>query len=523
MNRSSFFVIMVSLVAILIAAFVACCSCSPPTPPCQLDLPVKGPKVEQISRIYYRREKPSEPLSWRVQLLTDGSGSMNGFRSAVTPLQLWMRQGISVILGSYIQLRNFRACYFSGRLDSGFGGCSADFNTAQPAVDIKGNTNLHSAIHSARDFDLTMLLTDGVAYTGAGTGDCAGGVDAACVARSLLEVVRSYQVVSPDELPGIWIFPLISQFEGIFYSEQTIRSQDFAAQSAVERIQKDVRQLVTIQNVRQTEAGELIYEYQGPRVIFLVIIARRHDIGLATVHSLWEQMQQTGINRLETITDWKAGIGAFHPVEIFPGSLPRIEWQNPPDPFTSAIPSQRNFCGLVGLTELGQFARDKSIKLECRSAKSGEVLLRLPFRQTEGQPQFVPIGMLAPFRFDLRPSTGSMLVSYDSSWKEARLDLHLKCAGPTGPSGSGSGTVKYAWIASPDLAKAADCLANPVGQDCSSDDVLLLRTLNADNPAGQPHRSFGLIPTLRFFLNDAKDLAAPSTIAELSISGEARK
>ncbi|HWW75262.1 MAG TPA: hypothetical protein VNZ44_07700, partial [Pyrinomonadaceae bacterium] len=177
-------------------------------------------------------QPPPAPWSGGVQVLLDSSGSMVGFRRAVPQVVNWLQHGVSQLQTSTLNVSNSRLCQFSeglGAQGGGFGNCT-DVARPLPRFEPAGNTNLHAAIASAKDFGLSFILTDGVAATGGGrAGDCASGVDAACVARSLRGVV-STPGSQPERVNwGVWVLPLAANYEGKFFTEEAVAPASFVA------------------------------------------------------------------------------------------------------------------------------------------------------------------------------------------------------------------------------------------------------------------------------------------------------
>lgn len=478
---------------------------------CNLELSGTRITSEPVAQAYYCPEPPKSPLFARVQLLIDSSGSMNGFKAAVPAIQSWMRQGVSGLVGSQIELRSYRACYFNQRLD--IGQCSVDLATPQPPFIARADTNLHEAISSAVQYDLTAIVTDGVAFTGSGSGDCAGGVDAACVARTLGRVLSGYQVERDGGSGGFWLLPLVAHFDGTFFSEEPVPARDFNSAAVKDRVQKEVSHLVEIGQVRQVTGGELVYEYHGLKVLFMLLVARNPEVGRAALHALFEQMPLAGVQAIQNLGDWREGVATLPAVEIFPGTLPHPRWQEAKLASTRT-PRERSFCGPVGFQWQGEEA---TIQVECREKKA-QVLLSLPVAQEASPARCVSVHLLAPFRWSLSPQpSGGLLVDYRASCAEGGLRLLVACPARS-ESGKGAATEKYEWKAAPDFRKAADCLMNPDAEGCAKETANLLLRLDATRPAEQPQRAFGMVSSTRLFLDEIRDATIDSAISELHIA-----
>jgi hypothetical protein len=160
------------------------------------------------------------------------------------------------------------------------------------------------------------------------------------------------------------------------------------------------------------------------------------------------------------------------------------------------------------------------VKLRCRD-KNAEILLGFSAEANESPAQCVAVNLLAPFQLELaraEAGAGGLLAASASSWAKKQVSVHLKCAGSPQTGPSGGRLEKYVWKAQPDLAKAADCLAGSSASDCPGEALSLLNQLSTENPAYQPHRTFGLVPTLRFFMTEAKELTVDPKVTMMAFS-----
>jgi len=258
-----------------------------------------------------------------VQVLVDGSGSMIGFDPKLPEIVRWSQHAISAIQNSVITIRNSRICTF--REKEGISGC-AGITGQIPPISSHGDTNLHEAINSTKDYALTFIVTDGVAATGdQGKGSCATGVDAACVARSLVNAIHSNDT-SDDR--GIWIVPLVAPYEGQFFTEESISPGSFQSQQAIEKVHSDIPIDAAIQNPRTGYGEKLVYTYKGPRSLLLIVIAKKSDVGRAAIQALWDRAEYLNVGKLGALQKYSGGIAALTPIEVYPGHLNKVRWQS---------------------------------------------------------------------------------------------------------------------------------------------------------------------------------------------------
>src|SRR5574341_498541 len=131
--------------------------------PCA-DSPTESAPVFISQPVNYCASRPIEPRRGRVQMLVDSSGSMVGFQKAVPQLVNWAQHSFSLLNTSALQIQSSRLCQFSQALPGGIANCVS--GQAFAAYQPSGATNIHEAIRAAKDYDLTLILTDGAAATG---------------------------------------------------------------------------------------------------------------------------------------------------------------------------------------------------------------------------------------------------------------------------------------------------------------------------------------------------------------------
>ncbi|HKO60516.1 MAG TPA: hypothetical protein VJV03_05095 [Pyrinomonadaceae bacterium] len=381
-----------------------------------------------------------------------------------------------------------------------------------PPIQSRGDTNLHEAINSASDYALTFVVTDGVAATGdKGKGDCATGVDAACVARSL---VRWLHGGDTSEDRGVWLVPLIAPYDGTFFTEEAIAPGNFRSDDAIQRIRADIPLDVSIQNPQSGAAGNLVYQYRGPRSLLLIVLAKKSEIGRAAIQALWERAEYMNVKQIKgELREYAGGVAALTAIEVAPGFLNKVSWtslreSDEPGAMRGTLDAQK-----VGTPE------KTILEVNCPDigANSGQYTLEGSGKPTQVA-GCVEIRMVPGVSFDLRPSRpeddgdlrqfikGFSLPagSYSS------LNLDLGCPNDTNRRCSGR-PIPVQLVAFMRYAEAADRIAS---SDKPSSTAAALSSLSTPHPSLEPHRinALSLIVTLfyREIANDARSAVLSS-------------
>lgn len=460
-------------------------------------------------------EKPSNLRRGDAQILVDSSGSMAGFSQAMPALVTWIEHGISQVQQSSMSVENSRVCQFNQRI--GIGDC---IPSGRQLVQFKafGNTNLHDAIRSAKDYGLTFILTDGVAATGGlGAGDCANGVDAACVARSLKEVVNHRTTTSEDLDTGIWVLPLLTNYNGAFYTEEPIAVADFRSEETIKQIRTDIDGEAVIQNPRTDANGRLEFDYRGPRALLLIVIARWSDVGRNATQALWERAEYMNVRRIEGMKEFTSGIAAFTPIELYPGFLNKVTWQNMQEPQDAS-----EIKGTIDAV-LKNEARNPAIAVTCPNNNTGEAVYRLSGVTTEAGrvSGCVPLRMLPAFDFRFRTikeSDQDTLVQFLTSYQRSgdsytQLRLNLACS-MSNLRPCDTNPVAAQWTASVNYMGAAEGLAVGDGSQTVHQQVKDISTVS---PNREPHRVYAFSTTLENFYREIGKEQRDIVLANLNI------
>lgn len=418
-----------------------------------------------------------------VQFLVDGSGSMAGFGASTPRLYEWVDQSVSMLRHLGMSLSGTRACYFAA--GQGISGCASRL---APGVGMRfaGNTNLHEAIASATGYDVTLILTDGVAASGAGTGDCAGGVDAACVARALRQALTPRAGDRQTPSGGLWILPIASLYKGLFFTEQILANDAFDGVRAAATVREDTATNGELGRPQQRQ-GRLVYEYTGPRMLFLVVLSREAETGRALAAALAARASGAQITRIARLKDYRSGIALMPPVEVFPGAVPGPA-------FSAAKLATHRFrpavCGVMDVS----FRPPSQLRLDCPDGAHDGVV-ELNIARDDRASQCVDMAVLPISRLALSGS-GARLVA-GQAWSADVLSIKMHCAkGWNAPCDHGAETLE--WTLRPNYSASADQLA---GQ-AASPAALLIRSLSTDDPAHHPVRAAGVATLFEKFYRE---------------------
>jgi hypothetical protein len=460
-------------------------------------------------------ERPLNLRRGSAQILVDSSGSMTGFSETTPQIVTWMQHAISQVQQSSMAVENSRLCQFNQRI--GIADCTpAGRQLAQ--FKAFGNTNLHDAIRSAKDYGLTFILTDGVAATGGlGGGDCANGVDAACVARALKEVVHNRTTTGEALDAGIWVMPLLANYNGPFYTEEQIATTDFRPEETINQIRADIEGEAVIQNPRTDSNGRLEFNYRGPRALLLIVIARWSDVGRNATQALWERSEYMSVRRIEGMKGFSSGIATFLPIELYPGFLNQVAWKNLQEP---QDPSETK--GTMDAV-LKVETKNAAIGLTCPQKDTGEAVYRLSGVTTEvGRVSgCVPIRMLSAFDFRFRTAQekdqdalSQFLTSYQRSGDSyTELRLNLACT-MSSPRPCDTNPITAQWTAFVNYMGAADGLASGDESQLVHQQVKNISTVS---PSLEPHRIYAFSTTLENFYREVGKEQRGIVLANLNI------
>jgi hypothetical protein len=430
-------------------------------------------------------------------------------------LVTWIQHGVSQVQKSSMEVESSRICQFNKSI--GIADCTAA-GKQLPTFKAFGNTNLQDAISASDGYGLTFIVTDGEADNGGlGTGDCARGVDAACLARALREVTHARATTGEETDTGIWIMPLLATYDGTFYTDERIAPTDFRPEETVQKIRGDINAEAVIQNPRTGSDGSLEFTYRGPRTLLLIVIARWSEVGRNAVQALWESSEYLGVKRIEEVKEFSSGMATLPPIELYPGFLNQVKWnslQEPQDPSEAKGTMDAVLKNGSGNTVIG---------VTCPRKDTGSGVYKLSGVSVEAgrASGCAPIRMLPGFDFSLTSASPAdegdlthFLNGYErsgDSYTDLRLDLACSMANPRP---CGLNPVKARWTATMNYAAAADGLASDAGDHPIHRQIKNISTVS---PSREPHRVFAFSSTLENFYREVGKDQKSIVLGELDI------
>jgi len=446
----------------------------------------------------------------RVQILLDASGSMVGFRKAMPRLSDWLRKGVSQLIGNSIHLSHFRQAQFTQER-----GIHNLTHWNQPPAPFQpgGNTNLHDAIRESIEYDLSMIVTDGVGATGSGgSRDCPGGVDASCVARALRDAIHAEGSRGGGSERGLWIIPLAAVYDGKFYTEEMLDPAQFGSSKTIDHVESEVGIEVRVINPSTDNTGRLTFNYRGPRYLLLIILSREADLGRNAVYALMNNATFSGIDTKRNLGDLRSDLLTFMPIEVYPGFLSPVSWQDMrradnPDMFIGTMDAK--------------LSGGNTIKMDCLPDERAEGVFELSGKVQSTGGACIDLHMLPAFSFEMRPESSAQQEKLAQVLRNVRradnsynnINLHLSCPADSLVLGLCSSPSKERWTASMNYAAAADCLDDSSCQEESSHG--LVRRLSTTRPSLEPHRIYGFEALLEGFLRSVSEDERRLVLAEL--------
>jgi hypothetical protein len=462
-----------------------------------------------------RDERPAERTAG-VQVFLDASGSMSGFSipSVMSPLAQWVKRSAigSPTTGVEFSLNRIQAFSTNGIVD---------LPTHEESINYKvehANTNLDEVIGRAQGEAITVVVTDGVPYTSASqSAACAGQVDVTCVAKKLRQFIDS------NPHPGIWIVPLFGRYDGKFTTEgQQVPNDPEWAEKTAKRLKETLGGTIMLRaNDNPKDRAINPFFYTGPRTLILIVLARDVSLGRIFLSSLYER---AGLYRVallgENFTSFNdmadKPLGAFTPVELYPGYTPRVsqirgEKRKPP---TDVPEDAGGFIAIKQMQEGNPFqislacsaARDSTpdqiIDLafstgtseQCRkmySLPSVQYLPELPAKSDENEKQ------------DAAALVRSLVLTQAAVEQKGSLrgEMHIRCGGAGRPCDHPSTIRVVAKVAYSDAAERLADRTSPIGA------VAYLQKLSTDSLVDEPFKVLALdrmlIEVMRTITQDA--------------------
>jgi hypothetical protein len=439
-----------------------------------------------------------------AQVLFDDSGSMKGFQNHVSQLALWSEQSLSHVRQWGTSWTATRGCYFSSSRP--LRSCTSR-SLAANGFRGAADTTLQEAIESASAFDLTVIFTDGAAAAGSGSGDCAGGVDAACAARAMARALTPQPGQAQGVTGGIWLVPLAAMFDGPFFTEQPMDPGSLDTARVQANVAADTATNALLGSPSRTSKGLLVYSYRGPRLLLAMVLARNAEVGRAFVASLSARMSFAQVQRLTALKQFQNGLAALRPIEVYPGAIPPVEFTRASvlEPTCQTLDAKLSSSSMLSVSCANELDRGV-VHLETRpSPESSDcvdlvMLPALPTAFSRSGPFKVISDSAWAGQIGGRPGSAAIQVSCSRRWTP-------------GPSAC----EKAEWIYRRDYqASAADLAMGRSPRPA----VALIRELTAAEVATRPHRLFQLNEMLEKFYRNAMTLPVAESsgrVAQLQI------
>ncbi len=464
--------------------------------PCQLP-PLKGSKTFPGSN--GGRFCTGQRLGVREashQLLVDDSGSMRGLIGQMPVLLAWIDQALSHMRRFEMTWSRTRACAFSGARP--LSGCAG---RQLSAANLKGagDTTLDEAIASARDYDLSVIVTDGAGASGAATRECATGVDAACVGRSLALALQPRAGEKAEPRGGLWMIPLVGHHNGPLFTEQLADPSSVDPASVRQAVTADTSVAVEASGFRRDSAGMLFYQYSGPRSFLLLIIARHTDLGRAFVAALQARMQYAQIGRLEKLGDYRGALSALPALELYPGAAAGLRWAN--------LRVGQPAC----ITLDARLRKDGAISIGCSNPRD-EAVVTLTAASAPDSYDCARLLMLPVMRTEIRQDRAFNAIR-DHVWRGTaedpgrplQLQLQLACSRQWQSRLASSCATAARIVSRRDLPATVESLVSGKGGNQA---LALLRSISSSSVIYAPHRAFQLVETLERFYRAVQPLTA---------------
>jgi hypothetical protein len=463
-------IVVFSLIALL-TWFAACTgerAIPLPSPPPASSRPV-ALQVPASSDI---QVQPGNRRPITVQILVDESGSMIGFVNPLRDLEGWLDRSVTRVEAYGFVLKSRNICGF--REPSGVR-CSA---TAPTGRHPSGGTNLDEAIEAAENADITVIVTDGVAATGsAHVRRCAGGVDASCVGESL-----GRYAVRDNGGGGIWLIPTKLPFSGRLYTERHIPASDFDPDIA----SKMVGESVKIGRASNTQSGELVFDYAGPRALLVFVLAKDVVLGRAYVAAMQDISAMEGFSRDRSGA--KRVVGTF---ELFPGYVTPRKW--------TALRVSDEFPNVSHDATLDERTQTVTFTCGVQGQPEGEWIAASVPADASGI-AVIPVESI-PIMTGTLQIEGSELSATTLATDGSRIMLRMSCSSRIPECGKPAAVRISATRTAPDSSKFVE--------------------LSTNTPERQPDKAFGLTDVIRSFYQRVGPMR-PLPVAEMKVCAAKR-
>jgi hypothetical protein len=446
-------------------------------------VPLTTSELVRFDLVALEAPAPTQPKTGRTAVFVDASASMEGFAPSIPTLLGGIEQAFSAIRDLHLGIEESRACFFSR--SRGLFSCRTGFRPATPFA-AGGFTNLDHAVREARQYDVTVVLTDGVPASLGGGGDCSTGVDGPCVARALIEALETRPGRPKTEASGFWILPLVSIYDGRLFTEQPLSATSFQPETARESVRNETGTSAEVARGFPDSRGDLVFPYRGPRVLMAWILASNADVGRAFVREFYLRAHFSTIERLDSLAGYRGGIQALPPVEVYPGAVPHLDWKQCDQVLDkNELPIESG-----GTFDPPSFVQPSTLLVRCAGKRVQGAFRVSASPMPAGSPK---IRVLPPLQLSLELSASRFLLK-NPEWEKVGETLKLQLTCEPGWQVRCSEPVTASWSLLPQYKSAADDVAAN-----ASPSARYVSSLSTKSPAQKPHAVYGLSELLESF------------------------
>jgi hypothetical protein len=410
--------------------------------------------------------QPSKLVSLRVGLYVDASASMNGFKLQLPAIYRVLSSSLTAASGVYFNIENAETAYFSSRRK--FFSVTNTFNPA-PVPKAAEYTNLDDAIDRAGGRELSIVVTDGVPASSKRDSGCSNGVDLGCVADKLSQAMATGPVPK-SEPAGLWIIPIITGYNGLFFTEQLRPIRDFNASVVESNVSRDTGQRGARAGQPSNDRnGDLMFQYSGPRMMMVIVMTHYASAGRGYVREIYNSAIAAAISVKQSPTAFVGGTSLLPPVEVYPGWAHPTGWVD--------CHKTREFSGAFGPCSIAQPTR---LVIRC-GARAAQAVYHLTPRPSLTQSP-ITLYMLPSMEVSAPQLPRGNL--QEVKWGElgGSADILVNCSQKR-PLSCGDPRARTTWIGSSHFGN--DALVRGVSAQ-------YLASLSTDDPTTEPHRLFGL-------------------------------
>lgn len=418
-----------------------------------------------------------------LQLLIDGSASMTGTADLQRVLTGLVARTVNLAHKTDFEVRSRQTCVFSAKLASEGRLCLSGIVASSWAP--SGYTNLDQAVASFSDAGLSILLTDGVParLPGAASAGCAG-VDTGCVAAALAKSVSPKPGQSQESVAGLFLVPVMFLHQGRFLTERVLAPQDYDSAIALHHVANDTATTASVEGVAIGSDKTMLFNYKGPRTVYLLIHSENRSVGQSFLARLYEQATHEPVQLIGNAASYQRDIALLQPIELFPGLPPSLTASA-----CSVTPNDKS--STFGACSIN----DQDISLKCTKHENrGTVRISRHSRDSG-----VTLHEIVPIDRSVTAAAPSDING--TPWTDMQFPVTCNASNPS-PCNAASPHAKL------DARPAYERFAEFVEKDN------YLGSLDTDDLSVSPHRILGLKHLLRNFFDRTKGIEKRPQVSE---------